>query len=530
MEKFSQPMQMIDLVFILKKKSALILLISLVFLLNGCASIENFLPGTEILSDFLSEQSKPQATTTLSLDSTPSSPQSPPALPVDNPDNNFSFKVSPTPIPVSTATPTLTPCPDPVSSSDLLYIEQEKLMRWDYVTQYASLLADRVIAYAAVADEYASYQLPETVEKAVKKKPTKLVLLRSQEITANGAELFDLEILDLESKQITSLVEKIPLIESLQLTKLGDRLAYIQRGDNDQIFMLDLSGQNKPQHIADCVKENDETCNSFLWSPDGRYLAWSDPRGIWLAQVEDLSVQLVQPDIITVKDPRGQESKSRVDYELHSWSPAGRFILVKLIPSAEGVQWYSLLDTRLARLVNIPESADYSNRSSKITWTYDGDLLVAHASLPEFQQAPYLQFWQIIPTNNTLLSAGKKLELNHSCITDNQANLTEVQLCPIYFQQLDPITYRLAILNPQGTGSAKLYQLNIEKNILEIILPIPATTQSVLWSPDTNGALILGENNQVAFASFIHNQLMDLTMITGKEAHSFQWLYPSPRQ
>lgn len=522
-------MQPENLFSLWKNRAGIFILTILVFLLSACANLETNLPLDEFLNHLESEGVPVEPTRQPTRAATQNAPELPRSLPENYPTLSTPVQTTPTQKATSSATPTITASVMPTTSSDLLYLTQDKLMRWDHVTQFSTLLVDRVAAFSALIEPFSAYQFPTHSEAAVKKIPRLIALLRSREITANGEAMFDLDILDLDTKQIINLHEKIARIEAINFTIQGDRLVYIERGSEDRILMTKTIAGSSPQIVAVCNKEGINTCSEALWSPDGRSLAWSDAKGIWLIDDRSSLVKQIQTDRIMVLDPKNQESEVKVSYEIISWSPNNRFLLVKIIPSAQGVQWYSILDTRMSRLVDIPESAEFSTQAAKISWTFEGHLFIAKSSNPENEQPPLIQVWRIIPTNNSLLVPGKRIILGENSSEAVNDLLVENSLCPIWFQQLDAFTFRMALLSLQGDSQASLNQLDFEKNNLDQLLPIPADTEKILWSPDRNGALIFGKHNQIIFASFLENELFDLIPIVGEDANSFQWLPAAER-
>ncbi len=434
-----------------------------------------------------------------------------------------------TPVPTPTPGPSVTPSPIPTSSSDLLFISQNKLMRWDHITQYASLLVDRVVDYYAVIDPFAAYRQPITPDMALKNYPRLVALLRNQENSTNNPAVFDLELLNLETKQIITLLEGIPKVESIQLTLQGDRLVYIERGVDDRIFITAANQDSQPQVVASCQKNANLTCQKALWSPDGRALVWSDYEGIWLSSQPNFAVRKIHPNLIKILDPRKQESLVKVAFEIISWSPDNRFLLVKIIPSAQGVQWFSVLDTRQSRLVDIPETADFSTPTSKITWLVDGNLLIALSGNLQAEQSPSLQIWKIVPTTNAVLQAGARLSLDQNAGFDLNSLFSQSAICPRWMEQFGPNSFRLGLIDPQGNNSAALVHLDFEKNVLVQEINLPGKIDEILWAPDGSGALVFGDQNRMLFASLWTHELIDLLGSVGQDAHTFSWLAAAPR-
>ncbi len=515
--------------FLRWKNAAGIFLIIFSITISACSSLQASIPIQELFNTLESRGLSGSVTQTPTHTPVTIAPELPLSLPEDNPLPGSSPRPTATPTAFPLNNATITPSPAPTSSSDLLFLSQSKLMRWDHVTQFATLLVDRVADFTALVDPFSAYQQPIHADMAVKKFPRLIALLRSHEVTANGIELYDLEILDLETKLMTTLLEEIPRIYAMQFTLQGDRLVYIDREIDDQIIVTKTASGSEPLVIATCHRDGELTCQDAWWSPDGRSLVWSDAEGIWLADDRTSGSRKIQSNLIKILDPKKQESEINVSFEIISWSPDNRFILVKIIPSAQGVQWFSLLDTRQPRLIDIPGTADFSTPAEKIAWTFTGNLMLAQAGNPESKQDPVLKFWQIVPTNNSVLVAGDHLNLAHDPSTGLRESYTQQIVCPIWLQHVAPNTIRLGLVNPDGQSQAFLAELNLEKNILTQRMAIPGDTEKILWAPDGSGALILGKHGQIVFASLNNQELFDLLSVIEQDAHSFLWLAPASR-
>lgn len=505
------------------------ILLSLAIFLSSCGNLGINIPITSALSTIEAHTfpGANEATATVTATITP--PELPLSLPEDNSTQQEPVKSTPTITATVTPQPSLTPSPPPSTSSDLLYLTRDQLMRWDHVTQYSTLLVDRVRAYSALIEPFPAYQVPNSPDMALKKYPRLIALLRSHEISANGQELFDLDIFDLDTKTIINLYEEINRIDSMQFSLTGEKLAFIDRRIDDQVYMTGTIAGSQPQFIAKCQRDGEISCDKVAWSPDGRSLVWSDAEGIWLKDDRSATARKIQSDQVTILDPKNQECKINVSFEIISWAPDSRFLLVKIIPSAQGVQWYSVVDTRMARLIDIPNTADFSTPVSRITWTYDSNILLSYASDPENKQNPYIQLWEVVPTNNELLVAGERYDLSQNLGAELQALFTQNVIYPYWFQQLDANTFRMGLINPEGEHKAQLVEFDITKKILSEIITIPADTENVLWAPDSKGALLFGKHDQLIYASFDTQELFDLYEFIEEDAHSFQWLPTAPR-
>ncbi len=490
----------------------LVCLLFIAAAISGCSVIAAINPFQKQTLPAPTQQNNPALATASDQTSAPPSQDLPRSLPENAPTPRLPQPgTGSTSAPNETPTPAFTPTPVPEQSSDLLYISNERLMRWDHVTQFSSLLVENVTAFVVS---------PSTRQVA---------LLRPCEISSNGAEVFDLDLLDLATKRVVNILEETPRLYEMSFTNLGEQLIFIQRTDGDRIFALNLTDAGEPRLIAACHKEGNLTCDTVIGSPDGRSIAWRDAQGVWMVDDRDPEPRLVQPNQVVVSDPKGQKTQNPVIFDQLAWSPDSRFILLKIIPSVSGVQWYGLLDTRKARLADIPKSGDFSDQSARLFWTNEGGLLLAHSNDTGVDQPPFIQTWRIVPTANNILSPDKFLYLGADAAQISSLFPPGVSLYPDWLYQFDPISFGMGIINADGASPAHLYRLDMQKNILVEIVQIPADTQQVLWAPDGSGALVLAKSGLVYFVSMPVNNLLDLGATLGETARDFTWLAPVPR-
>ena len=76
-------------------------------------------------------------------------------------------------------------------------------------------------------------------------------------VAANGNELFDLDLLDISSKQTRHLLEATPSIVNLSLSPDGGWLAFQQiTGGNPAIFLLQLSESAVAVNLTECESQS----------------------------------------------------------------------------------------------------------------------------------------------------------------------------------------------------------------------------------------------------------------------------------
>ena len=117
----------------------------------------------------------------------------------------------------STDFPEITPSSVPILSSDLLFLSDHRLYRWDRLTHYGVILAENVLEFTASASE------------------NLVVMLRSKDVAANGVELYDLEVLDLTSMQVHPITVNLPRVDSISLSSDGRWLVYHENESNGKV-------------------------------------------------------------------------------------------------------------------------------------------------------------------------------------------------------------------------------------------------------------------------------------------------------
>jgi hypothetical protein len=445
--------------------------------------------------------------------STPSleAPNTATSTSMGHPTNSLSPTVhaSKTSTPPSLVLPTT---PSPELTSDLLYLTDGKLMRWDHVTDYSSLLASGV------------------EEFAVSKSGKKVALLKTTNITANGVELFILAILDFDTKRITNLIENTPRLFAVSISADGKWIAYTTDVSNGTIFVINTDDAEQKLEAGNCSREDDGSCNKIAWSPDGGNLLWTDDRGIWNFNVELGSSQLLHTNVVRVTDPKGGEGEVSVQFGSLAWSPKGRYVLLEVIPSDSGVRWQGILDTKNGRFAQIPNSSDYSTMDACACWSNDGSLMVGHSGDSVEDRSPNINIWEIVPTHNNLLILDKNYELD-SQFFPSLSNLDEFEqhYYPNWLSQINENKTYFALTLIDTNSNPLLFELDLRDGKLSEIIVIPYNPIEVLWSPDAVGALIIGKNSEIIFAPFDGSLMRDLHMHLGEDAHNFIWLPPTPR-
>jgi WD40 repeat protein len=404
----------------------------------------------------------------------------------------------------------------------LLFLSQGKLSRWDHVTDYIGVLAEEVVDYSVSADGKA------------------IAMLRAKNFTANGVEQFKLDLLDFETKQITTLLDHTPRLYKMSISpdarwtvfSYQEKPGTIYALQTDRATKLTTSEQSdrSPVEMGPCKTTDDTTCLGMTWSPDSQALMWGDSFGIWISTLATRKPLLIQSNDVTISDPQNVTNQIEVTFLSLDWSPAGRFAMLTVAPTSSHVSWQAVLDTLTGRLVQVPDSYKIDARESSVTWMENGDLLVLHASNPTEQRPPFVNIYQVLPTSNELLVSIIDFELQGIELPIKSPSIKIPSILYLSWPNLlDP---RTLILGSTTTGisyNPALLSIDLEFKKFDRLLELPEDISEILWSPDGQNALILGSNNQIQFLTLPGGSLRDLSAVLSEHAHDFFWLPPVPR-
>jgi WD40 repeat protein len=349
-------------------------------------------------------------------------------------------------------------------------------------------------------------------------------------IAANGIELFNLDLLDMESMQVNALLQQTPRLGHVTISPDGGWVAYTMGSPDLTVYALPVRDTPQAVKLGACVTETDGHCEQLSWSPDGKSLAWNGAQGIWLADLSSLKTSLVHTRQVVVKDPKGENTEIDIDFLSLSWSPLGRFLLTQIALSSSDVKWLAVLDSLTGRLAQVPDTFEHRTPQTHALWLEDGLLLLAFNEGETSQPYLHIKLWQVVVTNNDLLVPR---DISALIPGDFQIpvpqDLTGSSLCPKWLAQLEQGKLLLEIALPNGLSAPWLFALDLQKQALSKLYDLPNDTVDILWSPDGGGALILGGHSQIIFVPADGSPFYSLLPGLGKDAHEFQWLPPSPR-
>jgi len=386
-------------------------------------------------------------------------------------------------------------------TSDLLFISAGRLIRWDPHTRYGVALAEKVVQFSA------------------SRSGKTLALLRRKGIAANGQELFDLELLDFETKQTQPLLRLKPDLADLALSPDGNWLAYRTPLDGGKIYAAPAADPEAVSLLGECAAGDEPPaegeCSPLVWSPDSKALLWTDPRGVWLAQNSSSPAENLSPGKVELSDPKGQPVQVEAGFSEPRWSPLGRFALVRVAPRQSAVSWHAVLDTKTGRLVQVIDSFLLQESDSSLAWLPDGRFVVAHASQPLQRLPAEAQLWSVVPTRAELLQAGQKFQFDLDTVL-SQLELREAQnaadqtICLEWaqFSQPDYLGLGVRLLSP--SPRLLLFELHSQKGLLTPLAELPQNTRQIRWSPDGTGVLLISQERRLTYLDLETLELIDL--------------------
>ena len=220
---------------------------------------------------------------------TPTKRSSGASLPIVTPDPSL-FRPSATPSAGADRlmpTPSLTP--RPLRISMLLYLDGERLARWNYLIDQTTLIADNVAAYSPSANgRFAA-------------------LLKRASASSSKATPYSLWRMDLTNSDLVELLPSTPWLDHLSISPNGQWVAYGGSAGQKTIQVLPATQPGAPIPAGDCEAENQEICRGFSWSPNSQEGFWVDERGIWLFNLYRRQPALISPAQIEVSDPKGKK-------------------------------------------------------------------------------------------------------------------------------------------------------------------------------------------------------------------------------
>jgi hypothetical protein len=411
-------------------------------------------------------------------------------------------------------TSTIKPIPTrtPKYSSDLLYIHENVLTVWDHVTNDIFPISEG------------------TYEYSIDNSGREIAIIRSKNIVANGIELFELVKLDKNTLEEFPIIESTPRLYNLSLSPNGLWVTITPNLNGGRILAIKTDGSDQVKEIGFCHQTFGNACPPVAWSPDSRSIIWSDQRGVWFTKLDWDSPQLITQNLIQVTDPEGQLTELTVTFNSFVWSPLGRFVLSRIVPSTGSTQWYTIIDTSRKLFFPIPSSFQSGTLTSNVGWLNDGKLLIGNGKPQNSSPSMVIEIFKVIPTQADLLYLQNRISLPLEMLPkplDTSKTSWSYVTNWIHPSSTGSIYFGIDIA--EDNTSPILFYLIPEKKYLETINRIPSNISDVLWALDNSGALLISEDGEIFFQAIDGGMLSNLTQILGEGSENLIWLPSSLR-
>lgn len=411
-------------------------------------------------------------------------------------------------------------------SSDLIFVSNGELVLWDSEDGVIKPIV-QVPPIDNAAEATIEKGLPpgSILEYSADRRFRFIAFFRSKGIAANGVELFDLALLDVEKGDFRLLIEEMPRIYQLSLSPDGQWIAYTTDEKAGRIYALRTDGIGKPIDIGSYTVDEDWEYGQILWAPDGRRLLWSDAGGIWITDPDEPDPRQILTDVIQIKDLQGEKSSVRVMYPSLTWSPLGRFILALVQPYQSTVKWQGIIDTRLGQISEVPGTYEYQSPAANARLGQNGDLLVSTGYDPELSYFPSLGIFRIVPTRDDMVISKEEFQFH----PEQFVNITgDFKYNNQFFldvpTQIDKWNYSF-IINPAVTVRPPvLFLFDKKSGSLSVVSEIPIDTISLDWSPSGEAAILQGQHGSVLLILAEERQVIDIGAAWELDSCCVDWM------
>jgi dipeptidyl aminopeptidase/acylaminoacyl peptidase len=396
----------------------------------------------------------------------------------------------------------------PYVSSDLIFLSEHRLGRWNDVSGELSLMAANVTSFASSDNGH------------------KVALLRSRRLATEDTSLFNLDVMDLQTNKTRTIMQDTPHIYLLNLSPDGQWIAYTSQEQGGSIYLLETDNNAPPVKLGTCTQpDHTLNCdNGPIWSPDSRSLAWSDGQGVWMYTLDSHQAALAIPGKLDVSDPKGEISHIQVAFSQMAWSPQGRYLKAKISPSESDVYWQAIMDTRIGRVAEVPQTYTQEHNSSVLTWLPDGRLCQILSSDRQQNQGPAANLWSVLPTRDDLLLELKSFKLQSGDFPSAVNNLTELNDIPAWLEAIDDQLVSFILFLPDQSQSGILFTMDLKYGAVQKIIELPYDIQMVLWAPDHTGTLVISRRGEILFVPRDGGAPKNLAPSLGGDAQEFHWL------
>lgn len=397
-----------------------------------------------------------------------------------------------------------------VPVSDLVFLDDDNLYRWDRRRNRAVLLAENIADFAVSAKNH-----------------TALVLLPLP-MTANGMQRFNLELVQLETGEKQTLLAETPKPQKLAISANGAAGAYYLQGERTLVYLFESLPAGEPKLVGACEEAAAESCLSLALTPDGRSLAWSDGRGIWIYDPSNRKTRLVHDPVVEITDPEGQVGLYSAAFFNLRWSADGRFLLVRSVPANSPVGWESVIDVRTGAMAHIPDSFTQGADEAHAEWYAPAQVLVTNAGDPVRREPPFIHLWNVIATNPRILVSDRRYDLYSDDFPFSSESSKAIPAHGVsWVAPGPPGKLLLAITLPDTAAEPVLFLLDLLLGKLTKIRDLPPSVVDVAWSPDGSGGMVSIRGGLLYFLHLSTGNLIDLRTVLDLEPRRIHWLAPS---
>ena len=410
--------------------------------------------------------------------------------------------------------------------SDLIFLSNGALVLWDSEDGVIKPIVQvPPIDNAAKATIEKGLPPGSILEYSADRRFRFIALFRSKGIAANGVELFDLALLDVEKGSFRLLIEEMPRIFQLSLSPDGQWIAYSTDEKTGRIYALGTDGIGKPIEIGSYTVDEDWEYGQILWAPDGRRLLWSDASGIWITNPDEPDAKQILTDVIEIKDLQGEKSSVRVMYPSLTWSPLGRFILAQVQPYQSTVKWQGIIDTRLGQISEVPGTYEYQSPAANARLGQNGDLLVSSGFDPEESHFPSLGIFRIVPTRDDMVIPKEEYLFHQeefvSITGDFNYNNQFFLDVPT---QIDKWKYSFIINPAEKARPPLLFLFDKKSGSLSVVSEVPIDTISIDWSPSGEASILQGQHGSVLLILAEERQVIDVGAAWEMDSCCVDWM------
>lgn len=361
-----------------------------------------------------------------------------------------------------------------------------------------------------------------SIDKVVIDKPNKsAAILVDKGITANGIEQFLICSKQFETGEVYKLIDNIPRPSEIHISPDGKWIDYIDTSQSRRIVLMQTEQRDSMQTLSIC---SGSECMGEIWSPDSKFLLWSEASGIWQLDVNRGEKEHIRPGIVEVRDQSGEQIILPVFYQPIAWSPAGRYVSVEIHPERSEVQWVALLDTKTDRMVEIPGTHSYPEDAAVHTWNNDGTLTTVRFTAEDEEERLEIITYKIVPTHLDLIitTRTKIFPIPERFTGVDQISPQSLQLYNLH--QHPSGTYSLRLGTDSPDSKSWLVELDDQEQAIKVISELPSDPIDILWSSDGKNVIIPGRHGEWLIKTYSQDTIKDLQFYLGVNIQDFSWL------